>query len=73
MINTLSELYNSEFRKIPGWGSQIFRCDICLNERIYGCCATVPDNTHPFILCEGSCQKHTRHTFVKVHLGRTER
>lgn len=77
--NLNSELQENrlkDFRKIPGYGSQIFRCSICLHERVYGAYPGFPENLHPYIICEGSCsngkEKSTIHEFIRVHLGREE-
>lgn len=61
------------FRKTPIYGSQIFRCEKCLNERIYGFSPTMPDNRKVIIQCEGSCNGNTLHVYIRTHLGREER
>lgn len=62
-----------EFRKNPIYGSHIYLCCECQKERVYGHCLAEPTNKSVLINCEGTCNKVTRHGFVRVHRGREER
>lgn len=65
------EVRLTHFRKTVGYGDALFDCVVCGKQRIYG--AGVPENPAPYLLCEGTCGKHTLHNYVHTHGGRVEK
>lgn len=46
-------------------GQSIFHCDTCKAQRSYG--YGRPDQNKVMLLCNGTCLKHTWHTFLRVY------